>query len=71
VKNKVKVEEPRLMGSLPILTVKKNEVLQYIGIEEAPIEWAVKHPSIDDFTGIWSDHSATLLKVKGGSPERA
>jgi len=53
------------------ITVNKKKVLQNIGIEEAPIEWAVKHPSIDDFTGIWSDHSATLLKVKGGSPERA
>ena len=49
------------------ITVNKKKVLQNIGIEEAPIEWAVNQPSIGDFKGIWSDRSVTLndLRTKG------
>jgi len=36
-------------------------------IIEAPIEWANKTPSIDDFSGIWSDRTVTLddIRAKG------
>lgn len=49
------------------ITVNKRKALQNKSIEEAPIEWAEKHPSIDDFTGIWSDYSITLndIRTKG------
>ena len=49
------------------ITVYKKKALQNKSIEEAPIEWAVKHPSMDDFTGIWSDRSITLndIRTKG------
>jgi len=33
-------------------------------MEEAPIDWAEKKPSIDDFDGIWSDHHITLNKIR-------
>ena len=49
------------------ITVNKKNALQNKSIEDAPIEWADKHPSIDDFTGIWSDRSITLndIQTKG------
>jgi len=49
------------------IRVNKKKNLQNKGIEEAPNEWADKHPSIDDFAGIWSDQSITLndLRTKG------
>ncbi len=49
------------------ITVSKNKTFQNKGIGEAPIEWAKKRPSIDDFAGIWSDQSFTLndLRAKG------
>ena len=36
-------------------------------IIEAPIEWAKKTPSIDDFSGIWNDRNVTLddIRAKG------
>ena len=37
------------------VTINKKKTIQNITIEEAPIEWAEKHPSINDFSGIWSD----------------
>jgi len=46
------------------ITVNKKKALQNKSIEEAPIEWAEKHPSIDDFTGIWSDHSISLNDIR-------
>ena len=49
------------------ITVNKKKAFQKKIIEEAPIEWADKQPSIDDFTGIWSDHYITLndIRTKG------
>jgi hypothetical protein len=49
------------------ITVNKKKASQNKDIEDAPIEWAEKHPSIDDFNGIWSDRSITLndLRAKG------
>jgi len=49
------------------ITVNKEKSLQIMNIEEAPIEWADKHPSIDDFNGIWNDQSITLndIRAKG------
>ncbi|MDP3434290.1 MAG: hypothetical protein Q8T04_15185 [Bacteroidota bacterium] len=49
------------------ITVNRKKALQNKNVEDAPIEWAEKHPSIDDFTGIWSDHSITLndIRTKG------
>ncbi len=49
------------------ITVNKKKSLQNKGTVEAPIEWADKQPSIDDFTGIWSDQSITLndIRTKG------
>ena len=49
------------------VTVNKKKAIQNINIEEAPIEWAEKHPSIDDFSGIWSDRKITLddIRTKG------
>ncbi|MDP3644905.1 MAG: hypothetical protein Q8S54_17190 [Bacteroidota bacterium] len=46
------------------ITVNKKKSLQNKAIEEAPIEWADKRPSIDDFTGIWSDQSITLDDIR-------
>lgn len=49
------------------ISVNKKKTLQNKVIEEAPIEWANKQPSIDDFTGIWSDRLTTLddIRTKG------
>ena len=49
------------------ISVNKKKTLQNNGLDKAPIEWADKHPSIDDFTGIWSDRSITLndIRTKG------
>ena len=49
------------------ISVNKKNALQNTGLDEAPIEWADKHPSIDDFKGIWSDRSITLndIRTKG------
>jgi hypothetical protein len=49
------------------ISVNKKKSLHNTGFEGAPIEWADKLPSIDDFTGIWSDRSHTLndLRPKG------
>ncbi|MEI7501548.1 MAG: hypothetical protein WCK84_14010 [Bacteroidota bacterium] len=33
-------------------------------IEEAPIEWANKTPSIDDFSGIWSGRQVSLDDIR-------
>jgi hypothetical protein len=33
-------------------------------IEDAPIDWAEKKPSIDDFYGIWSDQHITLNEIR-------
>ena len=46
------------------ITVNKKKPLQNKAIGEAPIEWANMHPSIDDFTGIWSDRSITLNEIR-------
>ena len=46
------------------ISVNKKKALQNTGIDEAPIEWADKHPSIDDFTGIWSDRSVNLIDIR-------
>lgn len=45
----------------------RNKTFQNMDIEDAPIEWADKHPLIDDFNGIWSDRSITLddIRTKG------
>lgn len=49
------------------ITVNKKKTSQGKIIEEAPIEWADEHPSIDDFTGIWNDQAITLndIRTKG------
>ena len=49
------------------ITVNREKALSNKGFEDAPIEWADKHPSIDDFTGIWSNRSITLndIRTKG------
>ena len=49
------------------ISVNKKKALQNNGLDKAPIEWAEKNPSIDDFTGIWSDRSITLndIRTKG------
>ena len=49
------------------ITVNKKKAMQNRSIEDAPIEWAENHPSIEDFTGIWSDRSITLndIRTKG------
>ena len=49
------------------VTVNKKKAAQNKNNNEEPIEWAEKHPSIDDFTGIWSDRSITLddIRTKG------
>ena len=49
------------------ITVNKKKTVQNKGLEEVPIEWAEKHPSIDDFYGIWSDRSISQddLRTKG------
>ena len=49
------------------ITVNKKKSMQNRSIEDAPIEWAENHPSIEDFTGIWSDRSITLndIRTKG------
>jgi len=49
------------------ITVNKKKAKQNTSIEDAPIEWAENHPSIEDFTGIWSGRSITLndLRTKG------
>ena len=46
------------------ISINKKKALQSTDIDEAPIEWADKHPSIDDFTGIWSDRSITLNEIR-------
>ena len=49
------------------ITVNNKKAMQNRSIDDAPIEWAEKHPSIEDFTGIRSDHSITLndIRTKG------
>ena len=36
-------------------------------LENAPIDWADKKPSIDDFNGIWKDNRITVndIRTKG------
>jgi hypothetical protein len=46
------------------ITVNNKKALVNKGITEAPIEWAGKRPSINDFTGIWSDRSITLNDIR-------
>ena len=46
------------------ITINNKKALQNKSIEEAPIEWAENHPSIDDFTGIWSDHSISINDIR-------
>ena len=46
------------------VTINKKKTIQNITIEEAPIEWAEKHPSINDFSGIWSDREITLDDIR-------
>ena len=52
------------------ITVNREKTLSNKGIEDAPIEWAVKHPSIDDFTGIWRERSITLNDIRTKGWER-
>lgn len=46
------------------ITVNREKASPKKTIEEAPIEWADKHPSIDDFAGIWSDNHITLNEIR-------
>ncbi len=39
-------------------------------MKEAPIDWADKKPSIDDFTGIWSNNSITLNEIRSKAWKR-
>jgi len=33
-------------------------------MEEAPIDWAEKKPSIDDFDGIWRNREITISEIR-------
>lgn len=46
------------------ITVNKKKPLVNTTNEGAPIEWADKHPSIDDFSGIWSDRAITIDDIR-------
>lgn len=46
------------------ITVNKKKAKQNANIEDAPIEWAEKRPSIEDLTGIWSDRNITLDELR-------
>ena len=52
------------------ITVNKRKALQNKGIEDAPIEWADKNPSIDYFTGIWSDRPIPLADIRTHARKR-
>lgn len=49
------------------ITINNKKASQQKIIEEAPIEWADKRPSIADFAGIWSERHITLndIRIKG------
>lgn len=46
------------------ITVNKKRAKQTTSIEGAPIEWAEKRPSIEDFIGIWSNRNITLNDIR-------
>jgi len=52
------------------ITINKKKAKKTTNIEDAPIEWAEKHPSIEDFTGIWSDRSITLDEIRNKTWKR-
>ncbi|MBZ0243786.1 MAG: hypothetical protein K8F24_11260 [Bacteroidales bacterium] len=52
------------------VTINKNKLLLNSTKENAPIEWADKHPSMEDFSGIWSDRSITIDDIRNKSWKR-
>lgn len=52
------------------ITVNRKKTVQNKNIEDAPIEWAEKHPSIEDFTGIWNDRPITLDEIRNKTWKR-
>lgn len=49
------------------IKVNKKKKLPKKFLEGAPIDWADKKPSIDDFNGIWSNNHVTIndIRTKG------
>ena len=39
-------------------------------LKEAPVEWANKNPSIDDFAGIWKDNPVTIDEIRADGWKR-
>lgn len=52
------------------ITVNRKRTKQSAKIEDAPIEWAEKRPSVEDLTGIWSDRNITLNDLRAEAWKR-
>jgi hypothetical protein len=46
------------------VSVNKKRKKNLKKIENPPIEWAAKKPSINDFSGIWTDNPVTLEEIR-------
>ena len=52
------------------VSINKKKKKQLEGFENPPIEWAVKKPSINDFSGIWADNTVTLEEIRSKAWKR-
>ncbi len=62
-----------LLEKLPFvkeISVNKKKNKQFKAFENLPIEWAVEKPSINDFSGIWTDYPVTLEKIRSKAWKR-
>ncbi len=50
--------------------LKDEELGHTLTVNDAPIEWAVKTPDINDFTDIWSGRNITLEELRNRAWKR-
>jgi len=52
------------------VSIKKKKKKQFSELENPSIEWAVKKPSINDFSGIWAENPVTLEEIRSKAWKR-
>ena len=52
------------------VSVNKKKKKHFKEVENPPIEWAVEKPSINDFTGIWTNNPVTLEEIRAKAWKR-
>ncbi len=61
------LEKFNFVKEVSVYKKKKNQVTD---IENPPIEWAVRKPSVEDFSGMWKDNPVTLEEIRAKAWKR-